>query len=436
MRKATIATALLVFASPARAADLSGKWNVTTSFSDVTSQLPMELLQKGQALSGTLGGEALTGTAGGKDITLTAADGHGASRKITLTLKDGSLTGDALTIDGPAGPPPYDVAFTASRIAEPGAGPPKHLEFAATEFHHTYSAAAKPVLTIAPGDTVHTATIDAGGVDSQGIKRSVGPDPLIGPFFVSTALPGDVLAIHITRLALNRDTAGIGDNLVEGALSAGLARRMTGPGHGVTWQLNRQTGMGTIANAQGHLAGFTIPLHPMLGCIGLAPATDQAAPASNDTGSFGGNMDLSLIGEGATVYLPVRVPGALLYMGDGHAAQGDGEINGNALETSMDVEFTVSVVHERPSFNPRIETGDQLVAMGLGTSLDDAFKGATANMAGWLNDIYALTPPEAAQVMGTSAHYQVAQIPGRNVGIVLKLDKSILKPLDTAKASP
>ena len=93
-------------------------------------------------------------------------------------------------------------------------------------------------------------------------------------------------------------------------------------------------------------------------------------------------MDFNEIVEGVTAYLPVNQPGALLYVGDGHAAQGDGELNGNALETSMDVEFTVDVIPAKRIRGPRVESATHIMAMGLSGSLDDAFREATASMAG------------------------------------------------------
>ena len=136
--------------------------------------------------------------------------------------------------------------------------------------------------------------------------------------------------------------------------------------------------------------------------------------------------------EGATVYLPVSVPGALLYVGDGHALQGDGELNGNALETSMDVEFTVDVIPGKRIMGPRVESPTHIMAMGLSGSLDDAFRGATANMAEWLADEYKLTPSEVAQVLGTSAEYKVSEVADRNAGMVLKINKERLKSLASA----
>ncbi len=140
-------------------------------------------------------------------------------------------------------------------------------------------------------------------------------------------------------------------------------------------------------------------------------------------------MDFNGIVEGATLYLPVNVPGALLYVGDGHAAQGDGELNGNALETSMDVEFSVDVIPGKRMPGPRVESPDRITAMGLAGSIDDAFRAATANMADWLAKDYKLTPSEVAQVLGTSAEYKVSEVADRNAGIVLSIEKERLKLL-------
>jgi len=136
--------------------------------------------------------------------------------------------------------------------------------------------------------------------------------------------------------------------------------------------------------------------------------------------------------EGATVFLPVNVPGALLYLGDGHAVQGDGELTGNALETSMEVEFAVDVIPGKRLSSPRVESASHIMAMGLGGSLDDAFRAATNNMAQWLAERYQLTPSEVAQILGTAAEYKVSEVADRNAGIVLKINKERLQGLVTA----
>jgi acetamidase/formamidase len=172
----------------------------------------------------------------------------------------------------------------------------------------------------------------------------------------------------------------------------------------------------------------------MLGCVATAVGLAQAPPPTGDSGRWGGNMDFNEIVEGSTVYLPVSAPGALLYVGDGHAAQGDGELNGNALETSMDVEFTVDVLPGKGVFAPRVESPTHIIAMGLAGSLDDAFRQATANMFNWLTEKYALTPSEIAQVLGTSAEYHVSEVADRNAGMVLMIRKDRLQSLQPAPA--
>jgi acetamidase/formamidase len=135
-------------------------------------------------------------------------------------------------------------------------------------------------------------------------------------------------------------------------------------------------------------------------------------------------MDINEIREGATVYLRVAIPGALLYFGNAHAAQGDGELNGNPLETSMDVELTVDVIPNKHIGDPRVETATDIITMGLDSSLNDAFKEATSDMASWLDEDYKLTPSEIAQVLGTAAEYHVSEVADRNAGMVLKNQQS------------
>ena len=130
--------------------------------------------------------------------------------------------------------------------------------------------------------------------------------------------------------------------IVPRALSPQLAVKVKDGGKSVRWHLDRARGVATPAEPGEHMKAYSVPLRPMLGCVGVAPGFAAAPVATGDSGRFGGNMDFNEIVEGATVYLPVQQPGALLYFGDAHAAQGDGELTGDALETSMDVEVTVS----------------------------------------------------------------------------------------------
>jgi acetamidase/formamidase len=288
------------------------------------------------------------------------------------------------------------------------------------------------VLSIAPGDTVHTTTVDAGGADEKGVPRVLGGNPQTGPFFVETAAPGDTLVVHLTKLKLNRDWAVSDDAVVDRGLDREIAVAMKDTGKTVRWHLDTQHGIATPERPAEHLTRYSIPLRPMLGCVAVAPNSARAAPGTGDSGNYGGNMDFNEVVEGSTVYLPVSVPGALLYVGDAHAAQGDGELNGNALETSLDVEFTVDVIPAKRIPGPRVESATHIMAVGLAGSLDDAFRMATSSMASWLMDDYKLTPSEAAQVLGTAAEYKVNEVADRNAGIVLKISKERLSALTAA----
>jgi acetamidase/formamidase len=163
----------------------------------------------------------------------------------------------------------------------------------------------------------------------------------------------------------------------------------------------------------------------MLGCIAVAPPAHQSF-RTGFLGSYGGNMDYNQLQEGTTIYLPVYAPGALLFVGDGHAAQGDGELNGDALETSMEVEFTVTLRKGESTPRPRAENQEYLMALGIANSLPEALQSATTELARWLERDYHLEPNEAAIVLGTSIQYNVAEVVDPLVHIVAKVRKDAL----------
>jgi amidase len=417
--------------SPPANSGVSGRWVVNTDFFGSTIYFKMELKQEGEKLTGNFDGDKLEGTLKGNTIYFLAKDEEGGTDEGKGTVQGGTITG-TVVFTHPNDPEHPVQKFTAELVAARRAGPPQRHEFVPTTFYRQFSAANKPVLTIWPGDSVHTTTVDAGGKDEKGATRVLGGNPETGPFYVETAVPGDTLAVHLTRLRLNRDWAGSDDFLVGRAVDSDLAVKMKDLGKTVLWHLDTEHGLATPEKPAEHLTQYSVPLRPMLGCVAVAPGSSQAPPGTGDSGRYGGNMDFNEIVEGATVFLPVNVPGALLYVGDGHALQGDGELNGNALETSMDVEFTVDVISGKRIPGPRVESATHIMAMGLAGSLDDAFRGATANMAEWLADAYKLTPSEVAQVLGTSAEYKVSEVADRNAGMVLKINKERLKTLTPA----
>jgi amidase len=386
-------------------------------------------------LTGDLDGDILNGTRSSDHITFHAYSKHGGTEDLDGTFVGGRLTGTILWLrDGAPSASATRHGFTADPLPTRAAdAKPAYLEFTPTTFYRQFSSDIPPVLHLWPGDTLHTTTVDAGGFDSAGIRHSQGGNPQTGPFFIETAMPGDTLVVRIKRLNLNRDYAMSDDALVQRASSPGLAVKMKDGGNDVRWHLDFAKGVATSELPGAHLKSYSVPLKPMLGCIATAPSPGPAIP-TGDSGDWGGNMDFNEVIEGNTVYLPVAVPGALLFVGDGHAAMGDGELNGNALETSMEVELSVDLVRGHRPPAPRVESPGEIMAMGLEGSLDDAIKSATANMADWLQSSYHLTPSEVAQVLGASAEFRISEIADRNAGVVLKLRKDSLGNIQSVPA--
>lgn len=431
MRRSCFLSLFLVPFAALAQGTLSGRWVVSANYLGTPVYFQLNLAQEGEKLTGDFEGDKLEGTLQGSAVHFLAKDDQGGTEECNGTLRDGTLRGTLLFKETEAGHPtsPVTPAFTAQRMPERRAGPPQRHDFKPEAFSRQFSSQLPPVLKVWPGDTIHTTTVDAGGTDEKGVSRVLGGNPQTGPFYVETAAPGDTLMVRVTRLRLNRDWAVSSDGIVGRGLTSALAVKMKDGFKRVRWHLDTSRGVAVPDKPGEHLKAYTVPLRPMLGCVATAPRPTQAAPATGDSGDFGGNMDFNEVVEGTTVYLPVNVPGALLYFGDGHAVQGDGELNGDALETSMEVEVTLDVISGKGTPGPRLESKTHLMAMGLDGSLDGAFRSATDNMASWLSDVYQLTASEVAQVLGTAAEYRVSEVADRNAGVVLKLSKERLQSL-------
>ena len=187
-----------------------------------------------------------------------------------------------------------------------------------------------------------------------------------------------------------------------------------------------------LSNPTPRLADFSAPLRPFLGCIGVAPA-GGASISTKESGPFGGNMEYGELREGTTIYLPVFEEGAFLFLGDGHAAQGDGELAGDALETSLDVEFSVDVLPSREQKQVRAENADAIMSIGVAGSLDQAVRAATSDLARWLESEYKLTSAETALLLGVEMKYDIADMVPPQLGCVARLPKSVLNKIRKAK---
>jgi acetamidase/formamidase len=402
------------------AADISGEWEFTAKFFDEVSPARVTLKVDGDKLTGNLNELKLEGTLKGADLKFSAKRPNGEN----FADFTGKAEGDKLEGKG-EGAGDRKIIWSAKRPAVPPNSPRTH-NFEPTQFHRLFSDAIAPVLHIFPRDTVRTWTVDAGGVDSKGVRRSLGGNPETGPFYIEGAMPGDTLVVKLTRIRLNRDSAGSGNQIVSSALTPGYVRRTKYQDEfDATWILDRENGVARLKKPSEHLKNYTLKLQPMLGCVAVAPPGHMAY-RTGFLGSFGGNMDYNQIREGTTLYLPISVQGALLFVGDGHAAQGDGELTGDALETSMDVEFTVDLIKGQSTGSPRAENDEFLMSLGIANSLPEAVQSATTELANWLQRDYKLEPNEAAIVLGTAMQYNIAELVDPLVHVVAKVRKDSL----------
>ena len=298
--------------------------------------------------------------------------------------------------------------------------------FVPTQFYNTYSAAHPPVLRIKPGDRVVTKTIDAAGTDWNGKSVGSGPNPQTGPFYVEGAEPGDMLAVTFDKIETNRVMAYSASLLAPYTVDPqAIAARTDREARRLTWTIEKARGVARLDQADVQPGGLELPLRPMLGCVGVAPARKEAISTATP-GPYGGNMDYAWLNAGVTLMLPVNEPGALLFIGDGHARQGEGEVAGTGLETSMDVEFTVNVVKKKAIGWPRLENGTHIMVLGSARPLLEAFQHATTELQRWLMADYGLTERGAQTFMGQATEYEVANVVDPNFTVVAKIRKATL----------
>jgi amidase len=409
----------------AQPASLSGDWQATVHLFGSTQYAVLHLEQTDDKVTGTIFGTKIECQLQSGVCSGTVRDGtKPPNGTIKMTLRGPEIQAEGSDDHGP-------FEFVARRPPATG-GTPRTHQFTPTTFYNYFASRYEPVLHIAPGDTVETWSVDAGGVDASGERRSPGGNPLTGPFFVDGAWPGDTLVVRLNRIRTNRTWANSGSTVMSNALEpnhlAGLKWTET---FNSRWAIDADAGVARLEQPPDSLKDFVVPLKPMLGCVAVAPAQDGAI-RTTDSGRFGGNIDYNQIVEGTTVYLPVYHPGALLFVGDGHAAQGDGELTGDALETSMDIEFTVDVIEGRSVGQPLAENAEYLISVGIGGSLDQALQMATSGMMRWLERDYKLTATEAAIVVGFAMKYDVVDLVGTQVSIAAKLPRSALAKLRKA----
>lgn len=298
--------------------------------------------------------------------------------------------------------------------------------FAPTRFYNSLGS-HEPALRVGDGDTVVTETLDAHGFDRKGRKRGDGPNPMTGPFYVSGAAPGDALRIRIEKIAMIRATGWTFQVLSPNVVNPGAVTRFP-PRQVTDWVIDAATKKARLASPPAALRGWSVALAPMIGCFGVAPAMGQAISTAT-SGPYGGNMDYRGFGEGVDVLFPVSAEGGLFFLGDVHAAQGDGEIIGTGIETTAEIQFTVQVVKKKLIGWPRGSNSNEIFTIGNARPLDQALQHATTEMLDWLVQDYGLDEVAASHVMGQAVRYDIANVFNPAYSVVCRIGREWLVEL-------
>ena len=294
-------------------------------------------------------------------------------------------------------------------------------------------ASVPPVARLKPGDILDTNTLDCFGnviqKPSDTLSMSKGDNPLTGPFYIEGAEPGDTLAVKI--LALDVDSnQGVGAFAPGfGAInSTNYTPMLAPPLPEKIWfyPIDRASNTATF---QALDSKFTtkVPLHPFFGCIGVVPAGGEAR-SSIVPAEFGGNMDSPEASVGNTVYFPVNVEGALLYMGDGHAAMGDGEVAGTAIEVPLRAKVQVNVIKGQKINWPRFENDAAIMTVGAYRPLDDCLRIAFTELVGWIHQDYGLSELDAYELLSQVAKIHLNEMVDPNYVVVASIEKKYLPP--------
>jgi len=302
-----------------------------------------------------------------------------------------------------------------------------------SEFAWTFGG-VKPVRSVEPGTVMELWTEDAFGgkvrePDDLVSKVIEFPfvNPQTGPFFVEGAEPGDTLALHFVSIEPSRDWAAsttipLFGSLTQTHATAGLQE----PLDEVVWmyEVDRSARTVTYRSLKGsHEA--TLPLDPMHGTVGVAPAAFEAR-SSLVPEAHGGNMDTPEMRAGTTCFLGVNVEGALFSIGDGHCRQGEGESCGVAVEAAMDSVVIVDLIKKVETPWPRLENDDYVMSVGSQKPLEDAFRISQLDMVQWMGQEHGMDALDAYQLLTQVSETPIANVVDPNYSVVTKVRKVYL----------
>jgi amidase len=295
-------------------------------------------------------------------------------------------------------------------------------------------ATAEPVARLKSGDVLDTNTLDCFGnaIKKPGdtLSMAKGDNPLAGPFYVEGAEPGDTLAVKILDLQVDGDT-GVGAfspgfGSINSSKYSPVLETKPLPERVWIYGINHSDNTATFKAIDTDFS-VKIPMHPFFGCIGVAPANGEAR-SSIVPAEFGGNIDSPEASVGNTVYFPVNVKGGLLYLGDGHAAMGDGEAAGSAIEVPLKARVQLSVIKGRTIEWPEFENDDAIMTVGAYRPLDDAYRIAFTELVHWIHRDYGLSELDAYELLSKVAKIHLNEMVDPNYVIVASIEKKYLPP--------
>lgn len=301
------------------------------------------------------------------------------------------------------------------------------------QYVYTFGGAA-PALRVRPGEALRLWSDDAFGGALQSVDdlsaakvdlRFVNPQT--GPFYVEGAQPGDTLVLHLVALEPAREWgASAAIPFFGGMTSTDRTVSLQAALPDTTWIYEVDRARRTVAFAARHSDHrIELPLEPMLGTVGVAPAGNEVR-SSLVPERFGGNMDTPQMRAGATVFLGVNVEGALFSIGDGHYRQGEGEACGTAVEGAMTTTLIVELIKGAAPAWPRLEDDTHWMAIGSSRPMEDSWRIANAEMVHWIGQLYGLHPMDAYQLVSQVAQVPVANVVDANYSVVVKVAKALL----------
>jgi amidase len=291
---------------------------------------------------------------------------------------------------------------------------------------------AEPVAHVKPGGVLEANSLDCFGnvLQKRGDPFSLIKidNPLTGPFFIDGAEPGDTLVVHILDLQVD-SKQGVG--AFSPGFGAANATHYTPmletkplPERAWYYPIDAEKKLITFQATDSDFK-VQFPLKPFLGCIGVAPANGEAR-SSIVPAEFGGNMDAPEVSPGNTLYLPVNVKGALFYFGDGHAAMGDGEVAGSAVEVPMRARFRFDLVKGKSTGWPRFENDHEIMTTGIYRPVDDAVRIAVAEMVHWMHRDYGLSELDAYELFSKVGKLHLTEMVDPNYVVVASVEKKYL----------